>query len=197
MQSNGEDADLVYWQEVVSKYYNTTFQPMTGQPWGVLRQGVLTAGTGSKSFEVNATILPRYYVTLFNNGIRRIQTHMEATQEFSPQHGYRVVFSPKASFIYWFANDCQLFVNGSLKVLVNPDYKFDLVDISVSGFREFIPRSLLQQPEPIDQKPSPRVAKNASKRMQKQQLTQPTISPPESLVNENGLPHSVQCFLEV
>lgn len=80
----------------------------TGQPWGVLRQGALIGGTVSKSFEVNATVLPRYYVTLFNNGIRRIQTHMEATQEFSTQNGYRVVFSPKVSFIYWFVNDCQV-----------------------------------------------------------------------------------------
>jgi hypothetical protein len=110
-QSNGEDADLLFWQEVVNKYYNTTFQSTTGQPWGVLRQGVFSARSGSKAFEVNATILPRYYVTLFNNGIRKIQTHMEATQEFTPQNGYRVVYSPKASFIYWFSNDCQVRVN--------------------------------------------------------------------------------------
>ncbi len=65
---------------------------------------------------------------------------MEATQEFSPKHGYRVVFSPKASFIYWLANDCQLFVNGSLKVLVNPDYKFDLVDIGCQDSENSYPQ---------------------------------------------------------
>ncbi|CRG88911.1 Adhesion defective protein 1 [Talaromyces islandicus] len=197
-QSNGEDADLLFWQEVVNKYYNTTFQTTTGQPWGVLRQGVFSARSGSKSFEVNATILPRYYVTLFNNGIRKIQTHMEATQEFTPQNGYRVVYSPKASFIYWFTNDCQLFVNGSLKVLVNPEFKFDLVDITVSGFREYIPRHLVQLQEVNEQKQSPRVTKASNKRGQQKQLpTQPTITPPESLVNEYGLPASVQCFLEI
>lgn len=81
---------------------------------------------------------------------------------------------------------------------MNPEFKFDLVDISVSGFREYIPRSLVQLQEASEQKQSPRVTKAANKRGQQKQLPpQPTISPPESLVNEYGLPASVQCFLEV
>lgn len=100
MQSRGEANDLAYWQSFVDRFYSAT---------GVLRQVVLNPQSGSsKSFEVSTPILPRYYLTLFSNGIKRIQTHMENAQEKDLPNGGHVVESLKTSFIYWFTNDCQV-----------------------------------------------------------------------------------------
>lgn len=73
-----------------------------------------------------------------------------------------------------------------------------MLDLSVSSYNEYIPRSQLQPQESPDQKQSPRVAKNVNKRaQQKQQSSQPNIVLPESLVNGHGIPPGVQSFLEV
>lgn len=69
-----------------------------------------------------------------------------------------------------------------------------MLDITVTSHNEFVPRSLLQSLEPSELKQSPKVAKNAAKRTQKQGQS---ISLPESMVTSNGVPTPVMGFLEV
>lgn len=108
----GENRDIGYWQSFVERYYSTNITA-GGQQGGVLRHGVITPNSGTKLFEVNLTILPRYYFTLFNNGIKRIQTHMEGVRDRDMGPLGHLVECQKASFMYWFSNDCQV---GALSV---------------------------------------------------------------------------------
>lgn len=77
----------------------------------MLRQGVYNPQAGSKQFEISTPALARYYWTQFNSGIKHIQMLVEGAREKDLPNGGHMVESLKTSFIYWFANDCQVRVN--------------------------------------------------------------------------------------
>lgn len=70
-----------------------------------------------------------------------------------------------------------------------------MLDLVITSHNEYIPRSQLQPAEGSEQKQSPKVSKNMSKRAQQKQ--QPAIVLPESMVTNNGVPTAVMSFLEV
>jgi hypothetical protein len=91
-------------------------------------------------------------------------------------------------------------MTGGVKMVLNSEnHKFEVVELTVTSFQEYIPRAQLQLLEQAELKQSPRVTKNAKSRaqQQKQQPAQPSVVLPASLVNENGVPAGVQGFLEV
>ncbi|KAJ5290852.1 hypothetical protein N7478_000103 [Penicillium angulare] len=182
--SRGEAADLSYWSTFVDRFFS---------PAGVLRQGVFNNLTGAKQFEILTPALARYYLTQFKSGIRHIQMIVEAAREQESSSGH-VVESPRTSFIYWFSNDTQVFTHGNLRAHFDLNNKIEMLNITVTSHNEYIPRQLLQSLEAQEQKQSPKVAKNAAKRAQKQS---PSLSLPESMVNANGIPTAVTQFLEV
>jgi hypothetical protein len=99
-QSRGEALDLQHWSQFVDHFYS---------PAGVLRHGVLPPQQNvPKMLEITCAMLPRYYHTLFNSGIRRIQTHMEQTRERELPTGGYVVESLRTCYLYWFSNECQV-----------------------------------------------------------------------------------------
>lgn len=98
-QSRGEAADLHYWHMFVERFY---------APGGVLRQGVWNPQVGSKQFEISTPALARYYLTQYTSGIRHIQMVVEGARERDTPNGGHIVEAPRASFIYWFTNDCQV-----------------------------------------------------------------------------------------
>ncbi|KAL3496046.1 LIM-domain binding protein-domain-containing protein [Aspergillus germanicus] len=187
-QSRGEANDLFFWQTFVDRFYS---------PTGVLRQGVYNPQAGSKQFEIATPALARYYNTQFTSGIRQIQMLIEAPRERDSSNGGHVVESPRASFIYWFTNDAQLFTTGTLRAHFDFQNKIEMLDIVVMNHTEYLPRSQLQALELAEQKQSPKVTKNMGKRAQQKQAQQPAFTLPESMVTSNGVPTSVMSFLEV
>ncbi|KAL4879154.1 LIM-domain binding protein-domain-containing protein [Aspergillus karnatakaensis] len=186
-QSRGEATDLAYWSAFVDRFYS---------PSGVLRQGVYNPQAGSKQFEIATPALARYYLTQFTSGIRQIQMLIEGAREKDLPNGGHIVECPKASFIYWFTNDAQLFSTGTLRAHFDFQNKIEMLDIVVMNHTEYLPRSQLQALE-LDQKQSPKVTKNMGKRAQQKQPQQPAITLPESMVTSNGVPTAVMSFLEV
>ncbi|KAE8319287.1 LIM-domain binding protein-domain-containing protein [Aspergillus transmontanensis] len=186
--SRGEAHDLLYWQSFVDKFYS---------PSGVLRQGVWNPQTGSKQFEIATPALARYYLTQFTSGIRHIQMVVENARERDSPNGGHIVESQKTSFIYWFVNDTQIFTNGKLRAHFDMNNKIEMLDIEVTSYTEYLPRSQLQALEAADQKQSPKVSKNMGKRAQQKQAQQPAFTLPESMVTANGVPFAVMSFLEV
>jgi hypothetical protein len=184
-QSRGETHDLIYWQSFVDRFYS---------PGGVLRQGVFNPQAGSKQFEIATPALARYYLTQFTSGIRHIQMVVEGARERDSPNGGHIVESPRTSFIYWFANDCQLFTNGTLRAHFDVNNKIEMLDIIVTSHNEFIPRSQVQALE-NDLKNSPKVSKNAKRAQKGGQQVPPSL--PESMVTANGVPTPVMGFLEV
>lgn len=83
-----------------------------------------------------------------------------------------------------------------MRVVLDVNHKIEMIDLNVNSHNEYIPRHLLQPPEPTEpQTKSPKLTKN-QKRAQKQ-AAPPPIVVPESLVNSLGIPTPVQSFLEV
>ncbi|KAL2872779.1 LIM domain-binding protein [Aspergillus lucknowensis] len=188
--SRGEANDLLYWQTFVDKFYS---------PTGVLRQGVYNPQAGSKQFEIATPALARYYNTQFTSGIRQIQMLIEGPRERESPNGGggHIVECPRASFIYWFTNDAQLFATGTLRAHFDFQNKIEMLDIVVMNHTEYLPRSQLQALEMAEQKQSPKVSKNMGKRAQQKQPQQPAFTLPESMVTSNGVPTPVMSFLEV
>ncbi|KAJ5720464.1 Transcriptional activator ptaB [Penicillium malachiteum] len=185
-QSRGEALDLAYWTAFVDRFFS---------PMGVLRQGIWNSQTGSKIFEISTPALARYYLTQFTSGIRHIQMIVEGATECEGVNGGHVVDSGRTSFIYWYTNESQVFTHGTLRASFDMNNKIELLNISVQSHNEYIPRSVLQQSlDTMEQKQSPKLAKSAAKRAQKQ--TQ-SIVLPESMVTSNGVPGAVIQFLEV
>lgn len=91
----------MYWQSFVDRFY---------APGGVLRQGVWSPQVGSKQFEISTPALARYYLTQYTSGIRQIQMVVEGARERDMPNGGHMVESPRTSFIYWFTNDCQVYL---------------------------------------------------------------------------------------
>ena len=186
-------------------------------PEGVLRQGVYNPQSGAKQFEVSTPALARYYLTQFTSGIRQIQMLVEGAHETPTPNGGHTVQSSRTSFIYWFTNDtrvcfstsssfnnafltqtAQLFTNGTLVAHFDVNNKIEILDIVVLNHTEYLPRHQLQALEQSEQqKQSPKVSKNMSKRAQQKQPSSPTITLPESMVTNNGVPIAVMSFLEV
>ncbi|KAL5335275.1 LIM-domain binding protein-domain-containing protein [Aspergillus crustosus] len=186
-QTRGEATDLGYWSTFVDRFY---------APNGVLRQGVYNPQAGSKQFEISTPALARYYLTQFTSGIRQIQMLVEGARERESPNGGHIVECPKASFIYWFTNDTQLFSTGTLRAHFDFQNKIEMLDIVVMNHTEYLPRSQVLALE-VDQKQSPKVTKNMGKRAQQKQPPQPAITLPESMVTSNGVPTAVMSFLEV
>ncbi|KAJ5759520.1 Transcriptional activator ptaB [Penicillium odoratum] len=183
-KSRDETADYAYWSAFVDRFY---------APGGVLRQGVWSSQTGSKQFEISTPALARYYLTQFTSGIEQIQMVVDGPRERDNPNGDggHIVESGRTSFIYWYTNESQVFHRGHLRAHFDANNKIVMLDVTVTSHNEYIPRSQLL--EAMEQKQSPKLAKSAAKRAQKQA----PINLPESMVTSNGLPTTVIQFLEV
>lgn len=74
-----------------------------------MRQALWNSTTReTKQFEITTQVLARYYYTLFESGVRNVQIMLEGTRETPLPNQGHIVESPKASFVYWFQNDCHV-----------------------------------------------------------------------------------------
>lgn len=90
-----EEKGLEYWLHFVDEFYS---------PSGVLRRGVYSQEQGTKQFAISYPALPRYYLTEFNSGVRRIQMVIEnATEKVFSNGTYTV--ECLVTFFYWFDNE--------------------------------------------------------------------------------------------
>ncbi|EEH23045.2 hypothetical protein PABG_05256 [Paracoccidioides brasiliensis Pb03] len=178
---------IEYWSRFVDQFFS---------PSGVLRQGLWCAEQGAKQFEISTPALARYYYTQFTSGIRHIQMIVENAQEKELPTGSQIVESHKTCFIYFLANDCQVVAHGTLRAHYDINGKIDILDLTTKNHTEYIPRTALQPVSP-EQKQSPKVGKGLAKRAQQKQPIGPSVTLPESIVTEHGVPSAVIKFLEV
>lgn len=106
VRAQAQPNELKYWQAFVGQFFS---------PVGVLRQQLVQYkddGSGesleSKTWEISTPALARYYWTHFTTGVTNIQMIMENASERDLANGGHFVESPKASFIYWYGNGCQV-----------------------------------------------------------------------------------------
>lgn len=89
--------DMNWWRKFVTDFYS---------PTGLLRQQLVNPEKNeTKQFEVPTALLARYYYTLFESGVQRVEVVLQQMVENQRQPGAAVIVDcKKCSFIYWFEN---------------------------------------------------------------------------------------------
>ena len=182
--------DLDYWEQLVSQFFS---------PFGSLRQQFFSNRSGGdKSFQLQFPSLARYYHSYFAAGVRQILLHSFEHSQTKTANGGVHITSNNASLTYVFDNDLRVTTSGQLRVLFNDLQQIEHLNISCSGWQEYIPRSQLLQTSSPEMKQSPKITNKNVKRTQGK-VNGPINTPviPSSGVGEFGVPNHISQFLEV
>ncbi|KAJ9630216.1 hypothetical protein H2204_008577 [Knufia peltigerae] len=181
--------DLDYWEHTIARYFS---------PLGSMRQQLFSNKNGiDKSFQLQFPTLARYYHTHFVAGVKQILLQsFDHNQNKLPNGGVHI-WSTNASLTYVFNNDIRVTTTGQLRVIFDEFTKIEHLNISTSGWQEYIPRSALTQPaSPEETKSSPKINKNL-KRAQGKANAPAQMIIPTSGVGEWGVPSHIFQFLEI
>ena len=182
--------ELDYWEGFVAKFFS---------PEGVLRQQLWNSkNRGDKTWRIEYPSLPRFYLAHFLGGIEQIWMSVLGANEKALLHaGHHTVWSGSASTKYAYKNGTAVITFGQVKVNFDSDNRIELLDITTTSWREYIPRDMLGPPRsPPDQKESPKLNKTL-KRQQKPAPPPPSQPYPESRVADYGVPKPLIQYLEV
>jgi hypothetical protein len=190
--------DLDYWEHLVGQFFS---------PFGSLRQQFYSNKSGvDKSFQLQFPSLARYYHSYFAAGVRQILLQSFEHSQTKTANGGVHITSTNASLTYVFDNDLRVTTSGQLRVLFNDMALIEHLNISCSGWQEYIPRTLMLQMSSPEMKQSPKITNKNIKRAQGK-----TNGPgggangglnggsvvPSSGVGEWGVPQHISQFLEV
>ena len=182
--------DLEFWEQFIGQ----TFSPS-----GSLRQQFYSIKSGGdKSFQLQFPSLARYYHSYFAAGVRQILLQSFEHTQTKTGNGSVHITSNNASLTYVFDSDLRVTTNGQLRVLFNEMAQIEHLNISCSGWQEYIPRAALMQANSPDMKQSPKITNKNVKRTQGK-ANGPIAGPviPSSGVGEWGVPQHISQFLEV
>lgn len=180
--------ELEYWEQTIARYFSQ---------FGSMRQQLFSNKNGiDKSFQLQFPSLARYYHSHFAAGVRQILLQSYDHNQGKLPNGGVHIWSTNASLTYVFANDIRVTTTGQLRVIFDEYQKIDHLNISTSGWQEYIPRNALMLPPSPEEKQSPKINKNVKRAQGKAaSTTQPII--PSSGVGEWGVPNHIFQFLEV
>ncbi|KAK9453523.1 LIM-domain binding protein, partial [Dipodascopsis uninucleata] len=166
--------DLEFWKKFVIEYF--------ADIGGIKYTVVNSIDKTPKQYEVPNAALPRYYNTLFQDGIRRVQIIPENPREIMMAQEVHVVECIRATMVYWFSNGSHVISHGSLRVFLNATLKIDSLEFHSHDHVEYIPRSL---------------AVAALSTAISSDNTRTNITLPHSQVNGFGITDSLARFLQV
>ncbi|KIV98140.1 hypothetical protein PV10_01820 [Exophiala mesophila] len=182
--------DLDYWEDTMRKYFS---------PFASIRQQLCSNKNDTdKSFQLPFPCLARYYHSHFASGVKQIFLQSYDHNQNKLSNGGVHIWSSHASLTYVFTNDIRVSTTGQLRVTFDEMQKIDHLNISTTGWQEYIPRSaLITVPSP-EVKQSPKITNKNLKRTQGKG-SGPSSSPviPSSGVGEFGVPNHIFQFLEV
>jgi hypothetical protein len=205
-QSPQTPNDFNYWRQFIDQYFNES---------GRIVLSLCDEKNGSvKQYQVINSLIPRFFMCLFEGQIEQLQITLEGTVEKPQSDNQCLVVSERSRILYWFENGVpvgsllsfgrdlttQVIWNGRLEVRFAGD-KMDQLFFEVDRCDQYIPRSKLEelcaQASPAPTK-SPRISKNATnkKGAQGKAQTFDRRNLPASLVNELGITQSTQMWLE-
>ncbi|KAK9473444.1 LIM-domain binding protein, partial [Dipodascopsis tothii] len=157
-----QQKDLDFWRKFVQEYFTEM---------GVLKHSVTDPVTKEQAvYEVPNAALPRYYRTLFQEGIKRVQLIPENPREVVVNPNVHVIDCTRTTVIYWFQNGSHVVCHGSLRIFTNAAYRFDSFEFHAHDFAEFMSKSVLvntlkTQQANVGQADAPSVAELLPKRL--------------------------------
>lgn len=183
--------ELDYWESFVANFFS---------PEGVLRQQVWSnKNKGDKTYRIEYPSLPRFYLAHFTGGIDQIWMSVLGASEKDFAHvGHHTVWSGMASTKYAYKNGNVVVTMGQVKVNFDSENRIELLDITTTSWKEYIPREMVLPPKsPPDPKESPKLNKNLKRPQPKPAPSPPSATIPDSRVNEYGVPKPLMQYLEV
>ncbi|ODQ56339.1 hypothetical protein SAICODRAFT_28550 [Saitoella complicata NRRL Y-17804] len=188
LSSPGQDRSIASWKRFISEYYADN---------GVMRYTLFnTLHRESKQFEISTAVLPRYYCTTYESGVKRIQLILEDPSEHSTNNNGYYVECSRASIVYWFATGCQVVATGNLRVYFGAyqtGIKIEAFEFLTNHHEEFVPMRPRQSPRVPGASPnSPPVKSEENDRDPRT-----TVSAPESAINEFGVTLKTMRCLEI
>ncbi|KAI9261092.1 LIM-domain binding protein-domain-containing protein [Sporodiniella umbellata] len=177
--SPGEQAtDRSFWDAFVQDFFTAA---------GTLKMGLLNTETNKrKSFEVNQSLLARYFHTNYQCGVNSIQMTLEKTAEYIFPGDIMNVECPRVSFLHKYDNGVLVTSTGHLMVRFTMSsegvWKIEHMEFSSQGYDEYIDRASIKS-EPLP---------NSKKKVPPQHLVFP-----ETPINKWGLAPRVFNILQI
>ncbi|KAG9793358.1 Transcriptional activator ptaB [Exophiala dermatitidis] len=181
--------DLDYWDGIIARYFSQ---------FGSIRQQLFSNKNGvDKTFMLQYPCLARYYHTHFASGVKKVLLQSYDHNQSKLPNGGVQIFSGNASLTYVFNNDIRVTTTGQLRVIFDEMAKIEHLNISTSGWQEYIPRNALLQPPSPETKQSPKINKNVKRAQGKAGGANSVPTIPSSGVGEWGVPNHIFQFLEI
>lgn len=186
--------DIDWWNEIIAKHFSTQAQ---------MRVQLINLKTsGDKSFLLQFASLARFYHAHFVGGIKQILLSSYEHIQRKSSGPETIVQSAHSSLTYVFNNDIRVSTTGTISLMFDEMGKILRLDMSTSGWDEYIPRAMASAAMQASRSPtqnskqSPKMNKNV-KKLQQQNQPEPPLQAPSSGVNEWGITPHIQQFLEV
>lgn len=139
--SRRDDNSIEYWQDFVSTFYAAG---SIARDDVVMKLALWNAQYGeNRTFELNATLLARYYKIIFDSGIKDLVLLMENPKEYFSL-GMMLVDCPRASMVYTFDNDVQVVSRGHLRVTFTSQGTIQLWEFHTKQHTEMLPRAMVE-----------------------------------------------------
>lgn len=181
--------DLDYWEQLIARFFS---------PFGSLRQQFFSnKSNGDKFYQLQYPSLARYYHSYYAAGVKQIFLQSFDHNQSKLPNGNVHIWSTNTSLTYVFGNDIRVTTSGQLRVIFDEAQRIEHLNISSSGWQEYIPRIALLQPSSPETKQSPKITNKNVKRTQGK-AGGPNAMPviPTSGVGEWGVPQHISQFLE-
>ncbi|KAK9766993.1 hypothetical protein K7432_003508 [Basidiobolus ranarum] len=184
--SEASKFDIEHWRKFTSEFYAES---------GLMKYSVRNSQFKDvRVFELNTSLLPRFYLINFESGVTEMNLTLENPQEYVLPNESHVVECTRANFIYHFDNDVQVTVSGILRVAFNAQLKIELMEFHSSHHNEYLSRSFLLS---LAQQASDAKDASGKPKMKASNSDDDLIDLPPSCVNEYGVPIKTMRCLEI
>ncbi|KAL1920944.1 uncharacterized protein VTP21DRAFT_11579 [Calcarisporiella thermophila] len=128
--------DIHYWRSLVNEFYSET---------GVMRLNLHNCENNeSRQIDIPASILPRFYDALCEEGVISIQLVIGSIQEYMGQQ-IRYIECPRALLLHHYQHGVKIILEGHLRVTINSFYKIEAFDFRTQQHAEYISRNVLSK----------------------------------------------------
>ncbi|KAF9101844.1 hypothetical protein BGX27_011297 [Mortierella sp. AM989] len=185
--NTAESDNLAYWKSLTTKFYGNT---------GRLRLGVSNPDTGEKKvFELATHAIPHVYLANIKSGVNEVQMIWE--QDLGQSGSIPLtVECPSVSLMSTYRDGTRVVSKGKIKATFTSDFKFDLLELNLHNFEEFIVRPS----EETSSNPHPEIKTEGRRKPSSKHPVLPkkqSNNIPERVVNEFGVTHDTMRVLEV
>ncbi|KAF9201321.1 hypothetical protein BGZ49_008414 [Haplosporangium sp. Z 27] len=182
---SSENDTILYWKSLTARFYGNT---------GRLRYSVRNPDTGDiKAFELATPTISHFYLANAKSGVSEVQLIWEENLGQTGSFPLTVECS-SISLVSTYRDGAKVISKGRVKATFTNDFQFDLLELTMCDFNEYITR--------LDEETStsPDVKTESKKKTNSKQvasLKKQSQSIPERVLNEFGVPHDTMRMLEV